>query len=497
MQGVVLKFQLFKNGKPIEEYSLAGAYLFGTDMIPLRHVDKIEFKDGEIECIKKSQDAAGLSLLWPVEDNGMLMLNTTRLPDRAEPYNLNVELARARMMQITLKREDWALFDPSDELEGMAQEVQDLFIQALQHSGVPERASMFADEALKKGIEFSEKLAAKHAEQYLAVRFRNKALGRHSLGCELNLNQIADEKYRKYLLDMFGFITIPVNWAEIESEKGEYDFSKMDQCIQYLSGHRLALCAGPLLRFSPDSVPEWLLNEKADFEKIREYAYDFVTKVVSRYSKFIHAWRVISGMNALNCFGFNFEQVIEMTRTACLAAKAVDVKSRKMVELLYPWGEYYAHDKTTVPPLVYADMVIQSGISFDAFGVQIHFGRDIPGMHVRDMMQISSRLDCFAAVPKTVHITGVSIPDAHGPGDRSSERAGSWRKSWDQSLQASWIEEFYKLALGRPFINTVTYSCLADSSGSPMNSCGLLTENLTPKKSFMVLAKFQRTILQR
>ncbi|MHC4855791.1 MAG: endo-1,4-beta-xylanase, partial [Planctomycetota bacterium] len=446
-----MKFQLFKNGKPLTELSLAGVYLFGADMIPLRHVDKIEFKDGLLDCQKRSQDSAGLSLLWPIEGNGQLLLNTTRLPERAEPYNLNLELARARLMQITLKREDWALFDQSDELDVMAQEVQDLFIEALQHISAPEKASVVADEVLKKGIEFSEKLAAKHAEQFLAVRFRNKAIGRHTLGCEVNPELIDHEKYRKWLLEMFGFISIPVNWAKIETQKGVYDFEGLDKCIQHLTGRRLALCAGPLLRFTPESVPRWLQAEKASFEKIREYAYEFVSEIVARYSKFIHAWRVISGMNAMNCFGFNFEQAIEMTRTACLAAKSADVKSRKIVELMYPWGEYYAVDKTTVPPLVYADMVIQSGISFDAFGLQFHFGKDEPGMHVRDMMQISARLDCFAPVSKPLHITGVSIPDAHGTDDRSRQKAGSWRKDWSQDVQATWLEEFYKLALARPY----------------------------------------------
>ena len=492
-----MKFQLFKNGKPLQELSLAGVYLFGADMIPLRHVDKIEFRNGLLECQKRSQDSAGLALLWPIEGNGQLLLNTTRLPERPEPYNLNLELARSRLMQITLKREDWALFDQSDELDIMAQEVQDLFIEALQHISTPEKASVIADEVLKKGVEFSEKLAAKHAEQFLAARFRNKAVGRHTLGCEINPEMMDNEKYRKWLLEMFGFITIPVNWRKIETQRGEYNFAAMDACIQSLGGRRLALCAGPLLRFTPDSVPQWLMAEKPSFEKIREYAYEFVSKMVARYSKYIHAWRVISGMNAMNCFGFNFEQVIEMTRTACLAAKSVDVKSRKIVELMYPWGEYYAVDKTTVPPLVYADMVIQSGINFDAFGLQLHFGKDEPGMHVRDMMQISSRLDCFFSVPKPLHITGVSIPDAHDADARSRHKAGSWRKDWSQDVQAKWLEEFYKLALARPYVNTVTYSCLADQPGLPMDGCGLLTENLTPKKAFLVIAKFQRTILKK
>jgi GH35 family endo-1,4-beta-xylanase len=492
-----LKFQLFKNGKPLKEISLAGVYLFGADMIPLRHVDKIAFKNGILECQKRSQDSAGLSLLWPIEGNGQLLLNTTRLPERPEPYNLNLELARSRLMQITLKREDWSLFDQSDELDAMAQEVQDLFIEALQHISTPEKASVLADEALKKGVEFSEKLAAKHAEQFLAARFRNKTLGRHTLGCQVNPEWLENEKYRKWLLEMFGFVTVPINWAQIEIEKGVYNFERLDNCMQYLAGRRLALCAGPLLRFTTEYVPGWLQAEKPSFEKIREYAYEFVSEIVSRYSKFIHAWRVISGMNAMNCFGFNFEQVIEMTRTACLATKSVDTKSRKVVELMYPWGEYYASDKTTVPPLVYADMVIQSGIGFDAFGLQFHFGKDEPGMHVRDMMQISSRLDCFAAVTKPVHITGVSIPDAHGEDERSQHKAGSWRKEWNQDVQASWLEEFYKLALARPYVNTVTYSCLADHKRSPMNGCGLLTETLTPKKAFLMMAKFQRSILKR
>ena len=491
-----MKFHVFKDGRQLTEFSLSGVYLFGADMVPLRHVDEIEFSNGIIECKKKSHDSAGLSLLWQVKNNGELLLNTTRLPERQEPYNLNIELARARLMQITLKREDWAFFEQSDAFDARVQEIQDLFIQALQHISEPQKASVFADESLRKGVEFSEKMAARYAEQFLAVRFRNKALGRHSLGCEIDPDMISDEKYRKWLLDMFGFVTIPVNWAEIETEKDQYNFEKIDQCMHYLGGRRLAICAGPLLRFSPEMIPQWLQQEKPSFEKIREQAYTFVTEIVRRYSKNVHAWRVISGMNALNCFGFNFEQVIEMTRTACLAAKSVDTKSRKTVELIYPWGEYYAHDKTTVPPLVYADMVIQSGISFDAFGLQFHFGKDAPGMHLRDMMQISSRMDCFAAVPKTVHVTGVSIPDSEGKGDSAAGKAGYWRKKWDQNLQATWIEEFYKLALGRPYINTVTYSHLADSDSMPVKGCGLLTSKLTPKKAFVVMAKFQKTIMK-
>ncbi len=489
-----MKFLVYKDGQLRKDFTLSGAYLFGADMIPFRHIEAIRFEDGVIECIKKSQDAAGLALLWPVEGFGHLLLNTTRIPERTEPYILNVELARARLMQITLKREDWALFDQSDTLEAQAQEAQDLFIDALQHIRDPEKASVLADKALAKGLEFSETLAARHAEQYLALRFKNRGLGRHSLGCVVEPAMLKNQRYRKWLLEMFGFVTIPINWGAIEKKRGEFDFDPLDDCLDALGGKRLALCAGPLLCFEPSLVPQWLLEDTKDFEKIRERAYEFVSAIVSRYAKYIHAWRVISGMNVANCFEFSFEQALEMTRTACLAAKAADNKSRKIVDILCPWGEYYAFNKTTVPPLVYADMVIQSGISFDAFGLQFHFGKDEPGMHVRDMMQISSRLDCFAAVPKAIHITGVSIPDRPGAGPTDPQLAGYWRSAWNPEMQADWLEQFYKVSLGRPFINTVTYSHLADTDALPVAGCGLLNEKCSPKQSFLVVAKFQKAI---
>ena len=38
-------------------------------------------------------------------------METTRLQPRERPYNLNVELARCRLMKIVQKQEDWNLFD--------------------------------------------------------------------------------------------------------------------------------------------------------------------------------------------------------------------------------------------------------------------------------------------------------------------------------------------------------------------------------------------------
>ena len=492
-----MKFQVFKNGKLAEDFNVSAAYMFGADTIPLRESIRIKCKNGIIDCRKKGLDTAGLVILWPIEGFGKILLPTTRLPERKEPYNLNLELARARLMQITLKREDWSLFEESNSIAGGAHEAQQIFIDALKSVKDPAECSKLADEALKKAMVCSEELASKYAEPFLAARCRNKSLGRHSIGCQVDPTMMNNENYNKHLFEMFGFVSIPISWAQIEPVSGQYDFFAIDRCVELLAERRVAICAGPLLCFSPEHLPVWLLNKKWEFERIRDAAYKFVSEFVGRYENRIHAWRVISGMSALNHFQFNYEQIIDMTRTACLAAKSSNTKSRKMVEIVQPWGEYYATSKNSIPPLVYLDSVMQSNIGFDAFALQITLGANKPGMHIRDMMQLSSRLDCFGQLTKPLHITGVAVPGICGNGDADPELAGVWHEKWAPAVQSEWIENFYRIVLAKPFVHSVTYSHLADSASNPLPACGLLTERITPKKAFVSIAKLQKFILKR
>ena len=150
-----MKIEVFKHGKRVERFALCGAYLFGTDGISVRRA-QIGSKTGVIECRKPNLETAGMALLWPVEGFGRVLLPTTCLPERQRPYNLNVEIARAKLMQITNKREDWSFFDAIEGTETVAAEAQSLFIEAIQSTADPPRASQFADEALKKAMVLSQ-----------------------------------------------------------------------------------------------------------------------------------------------------------------------------------------------------------------------------------------------------------------------------------------------------------------------------------------------------
>jgi len=486
-----VRFQVFNNGRPVNDFALHGAYLFGSDGMAVRKA-QITFVDGLLECHKPNQETSGLALLWPVEDFGSILLPTTCLPERPEPYNLNLELARGRLMQIINKREDWSIFEDNEETAVLYGQAQDLFIKAIQNASDGPAASQLADQALQKSLSFSEGLAGKHAKVLFASRGKSRNFGRGCLGCWVDPKQVANPVYVERLAGLFGLVMVPFNWAQIEAKPGAYDFSKLDACISKLSKKKLAIGAGPLLCFTKEYLPKWLLDREVTFEKIRESAYRFIAAAASRYAGMVRSWCVISAMNAFNYFGFGFEQVLEITRTANMAVKAASERAMRIIEVINPWGEYYAAAPDTIPPVVYMDMVIQSGISFDTFGLAMQFGKDEPGMHLRDMMQISAVLDSFAPISRPMYITRIEIP-----GRDTNRDGGIWHGPWDKARQAEWLDQFYRIALGRTFIDGVIYSCLADTKNSPIPDSGLLTPALEPKDSYTALKRFRDRIFGR
>jgi len=180
-----------------------------------------------------------------------------------------------------------------------------------------------------------------------------------------------------------------------------------------------------------------------------------------------------------------------------MAVKAAAERAMRIIDVSNPWGEYYGERPDTLPPVVYMDMVIQSGINFDAFGLQMRFGRDESGLHVRDMLQISSLLDSFAPISRPIYITAVEVPGKSNSGTCSAEVAGFWHKPWDKNTQAEWLDQFYRISLSRPFIDGVIYAGLTDDKDSAIADSGLMTQGLEPKESYLTLKRFHDRIFGR
>jgi len=476
----MLRLKVFKNGAPAKSVDLSGAYLIGSDRVPLRA--ELKFSKGEIVSDSRARGAAAFSIMWPVGD-GRMMLETTRLQERKEPYNLHVELARGQMMRISQKREDWGLYDFPEgrPIYDQVNAARDRLIDAVT---APDdaAAAQHAEAAIAAGVEAGEAITALHAEVFLKRRRATNQLARTAMGCRIDTTQNREDYVRR-LTEAFDFGVLPFCWSSMEPKEGAHRKAHLDTWLKLLQQHKLPAWGASLMSLDPAHLPDWLHRWAKDYDHFRSSATKHVQHVLKTYGPYVRAWEAVSGIHAQNSLGFSYDQIIELTRTSCMLVKQLAPKSSVIIGITLPWGEYYPADPRTIPPLLYAEMAVQNGIHFDAFGLEIRFATGEPGHYVRDMMQVSALLDRFGNLGKPLHVIAAGVPSGGG-----NAQDGCWHGQWSDQVQAQWVRQFYHIALSKPFVESVTCQRLADATDQD----GLLDVDCTPKPAYQEILSLRR-----
>ena len=493
-----IHFEIFRDGRRVETYAPVAAYAVGPEGVPM--AGRVAFEQGllRLDATAHAAGAAGVALLWDAGRAGAFVLETTRLPPRDAPYNLNVELARHRLMRLVQKQEDWYLFDfPSAEpLNERLKAAQATFADALGQLDDGPAAAALADAALAEGLALGDEYAHFHADLLLNRRRHQGMLPRTLYGVRADPS-VGNQKYRQTLADSFDFAVLPMGWKLLQPEEDVYKTEALDECVELLAKKRLPVIAGPLIELTEGRVPEWMFIWEHDFETLRDLAFEYVRKVVTRYRRAVSMWNVVGGIHTENAFGLSFEQMIELTRLLVAQVKQIVPGARTMVTVEQPYGEYHARHGAGVPPMLYAELVAQSGVNFEAFGLELETGVPTTGRYARDLLQVSCMLDKFQLTGKPVLLTSIGAPGQAGPdaddasgGKLDPSKAGRWGGPWSPQRQAAWLEAVYKIALSKPFVESLTWANLSDISPT-LPAGGLTDDSLEPKPAFEAVQKLR------
>ena len=491
-----VKFEIYRGGVRVNDFAPQGAYAVGPESVPIPGA--VTFQDGLLITDPPDVNAAGVALLWDMGELGSFHLETTRLVPRDKPYNLNVELARLRLMKIVQKQEDWNLFDfpKADPFIQRFREAQDLFSDALGKMDEPAEAATLADRSLALSVALSEDLAMFHAELLINRRRATSAFVKHLFGCRVDF-AMQNQRYREMLADSFDYAVLPMSWKLLQPQEGAFDTEVTDTWIAYLAKRRVPVLAGPIINLVERDVPHWMFIWENDLDSLREMVYEQVQRVVSRYRRSVVAWNVVGGLCTNSVFSLTFEQMIELTRLLVTLVKIMISSARTLITITQPFGEYHARNPNSVSPMLYAEMLGQAGINFEGFALELELGLPQPGMFARDLFQISTLLDRFSTIGRPVFLTAVSFPGRHtpDPADRSEGRmdpaaAGRWKRPWDAQLQADFLEAVYRIALSKPFVENVAWGNLVDVNQSVPGG-GLLDEMYQPKPAFTRLQEMR------
>ncbi len=498
----MLKFQVFENGEPAKSWPLRNAYLLSADGNPVRGT--VEFEGGLILADKRDAGSAALMLLHPCGDLGELMLQTCLLPERDEPYLLNLELARHRLMTLYSKLEDWSMFDLPAEHPVLKrlEESRQTFIEALcLRNDDAVKSDALARECLESAIDGTEELALAHSDLLLNRRRETRAVPKLAIGCGISPT-LTDDRVRLGLSSHFDFVLVPAPWRMLCPTENTYDWSQLDAWADWAGRMKVPIAFGPLLCFAPDQLPDWVYIWEHDYDTIRDVAYEHVERVVERYRDRVMMWNVLAGIHVNQHFPCNFEQIMDLTRMSTMLVKKLHPQSRSSVEVRQPFGEYFAQNARSIPPHIYADLIVQGGVPFDAITIRMPVGQSRPGQYTRDLMQLSMMLEQFGVFGKPLRlivsapsqpVTSMMIAEP-GSDEPVDDRSGFWRRPWSPHVQSHWLEAMYQVAMSKPFVEAVLWEDLIDHSNIQLPLGGLVAEDFQIKSAFRRLVSFRQSL---
>ncbi len=512
----MLVYSVYDGQQPAADFPLQQAHLIGANEIGVQ--GDVTFREGMIQCDKRSPESASLVLLVDAGEHGRLMLPTCLLPDRDSPYLLYLELARHRIKLFLVKLEDWLLFEleESHPIIKLWARARDLFTQALCLETIDApKAQELARQALIQAIAAGEKLTFMHADILLAKRFGNRGEPTPTLGIRTYQSQFA-EPLTEIITRDFDFISVPIRWREVEPEEGEYDWSKYDRWIEWAGKAGFPVMLGPIIDFRALAVPEWLYIWEHDYDTLYDLLHEHIEAIVKRYRSSVAVWNIASSLHINESFTLAYDQLMDLTRMATGLVKSLHPAGRTLVEVTEPFGEYFAGHPRSVPPIVYAEMIAQSGFKLDMVGINLQFGHHQRGQATRDFMQISSILDTLLFLEFPVVVTGVGAP-SHRPtrnakaqvaeGDEGAppasaaveelDAAGFYREPWTPVRQAEWLRKALSIALSKPFVESAVCHELFDHQSAELPGGGLISSMGRPKPALAAMGDLHRELKKR
>lgn len=477
---------------------------------------------------------------------GLLTIQTCLLPQREEPYLLAMEIARHRIMLFLNKLEDWAVFDLAADHPVMVQfeAARQAFTGAniAQREGVApqsvksefsSRAHAQSLRAISLAINAGEGLALEQASRQMKLRLSGKGYeealehskrlslltptpgapihipgtphvvlqGPAQVGVTVSPRQFSEPLQRAVQMSS-DFITVPMRWIDMEPGEGKYEFTGTDRWIEWaIRTAKLPVAAGPLIDFRSSSTPDWLYIWENDYENLRDMIFEYIQAVVTRYRKTVQRWTIATGLHVNTNIKISFEQIIDLTRMSIMLVRKLHPAGKIVLEIDQPWGEYHAFNRRSIPPYLYGEAVMQAQLHVDAVGVRVQMGDARPGASSRDLMAFSAMLDRFAGLERPLHVT-LGAPSAAVPMTPFKPRVGAsgedvyepgyWRHPWSEQQQADWMTCAMTVACSKPFVRSVCWHELADSSHITAEmSHGGLVNGAVPKIALNRLAQFR------
>jgi len=479
---------------------LETAFFAGWGRVP--RVSQTIVRDDELIVCADSVGSGTIHVPMVHSPLGVVMESTESLVSRQEPYTLVKELARGALGRLYRRLFDWQMIgfhQPSelkDRLQRLAKRFSTIVIENFSTPTIDREFASIMDELTLLVLDESKEFA----EQSLSWRTLNEerisvvfGIGMSSRYCE----SLCDfSTYAKLLGNSFHVVKPMPTWRELEPQPGEFDWERLE--MQLITPFRFGfhVVLGPLLSFTADALPEWLLPQLSEEGYFESNASRFVNTLAERYGYLAHSWILANRFVNQSLPALQPERVLAFIRMLAQQMRSRGIETPIIVGINQPWGEYALQRNPEWEQVQIAEMLMGCR-DIDTFLLEMDIGCGDNLTLPRDPMSVSNMIDQWSFLGKKVFVS-FSVPSAGSPIATTAELAPDLH--WSEERQKIWTETLLLALLGKRAVQGIFWSCLQDpmapsESASGFNH-GLLNDQKAVKPAFKHFSAARKNLLQ-
>jgi hypothetical protein len=444
-------------------------------------------------------ESGNLFLPWPVAQHGELVLSTSTMMERDEPYHLPLELARGTIHRLKSQMANWQLvgLKTTPQLEDKVHAATQLLAKAATRQNQPEAIAPIADKAIQAAHEAINQLCDLYGDQALALRLQSGPMAT-LIGCRLD--SVPEGRAAQYVLEAFNAIMIPFNWREIETQPEEYRWEKYDRLVDWAREHGLKICGGPLLMLDARALPDWLYVWEEDWDELEGYVLHHVAAVVNRYKGKIHLWNVAGRVNAQQALSVDEEQMLRLVVDSVEKVRQIDSRVPLVVSFNQPWSEIMSQHDRDLPPLHFADTLARAELGVAGFGLEIGWGYWPHATPERDLIELSRLIDRWTMLgfPMLMQLTSPSSSESD-PLARPQVKVITGRTPGrpNPTTQLQLMQRLLPVVLAKSSLQALFWNQWSDAEPHDLPWGGLLDATGKPKPILKTLSEMRRRMIAR
>jgi len=438
---------------------------------------EVEIGSGRLTLRRAQNESGYLVVPWPVEPFGTLVVSSSTLREREEPYRLLVELARGKLNQVRSHAAEWqgmGLRCGPDFNRSLADATR-LFGRAALAANQVEADSL-ATGVLEQTHGLADRLTRDFVDQTLADRHAGE--GRLDTRLMARYQHALDGDSATEYARSFNAANVCFRWGDVEPHEAQYDWTQADAAVSAAMAAGLPITIGPVIDLAPGMLPAWAAGWEADLPALAAFMCDYLETAVSRYKNDVRRWIVCAGFNHADTLGLVDDDRLRLAFRLFEAAAQVDPSLELILSVAQPWGDYLNSDDQTISPLTFPDDLVRAGVRLAAIELELRVASRPRGSLPRDLLDTARLLDVFGMLGPPLEVV-LNFPSS-GATDPVSAIHGQnvWRHAWQSGPspegQAEWGAAFAALALCWPKVRAVTWDNWSDAEPHLVPNSGLL-----------------------